>query len=211
MVEDVLSILQACDTIRDISSELNKKFGWIHFRQKKKCEDLKSQLKEKVKNIKNDAWDYRYIETLERVLLNYYDKLESYLEDIYISDHNNPDKLLLFKPLYFFHKVDGVDKYIFVIDIINTSINIMVYDVRRQEHLKYASEFTINADCKYVENVCKEILVNMLCNYIDGTYNSDNKARNEILLEQLRKEFPLDFFQADVIVEPLPDDYFEEK
>jgi hypothetical protein len=51
----------------------------------------------------------------------------------------------------------------------------------------------------------------MLCNYIDEVYNSDNKARNEISLEQLRKEFPLDFFQADVIVEPLLDNYFEEK
>ncbi len=211
MIEDVLSILQACDTIKELSSEFNKKFGWVHFIQKKKCEKLKTQLKEKIKNIKNDVWDYKYIETLERILLTYYDKLEPYLEDIYISDHDNPNRLLLFKPLYFFNKVDGVDKYIYVFDIINTSINVMVYDVRRSVHLKYASEFTINGDCKYAERVCKAILINMLCNYIDGIYNLENKTKNEILLDQLRKEFPLDFFKPDVIVEPLPDNNFEEK
>jgi hypothetical protein len=206
---NILNILQACCTLKEISLELNKKFGWIHFIQKKKYNDLKSKLKEQIKNLKNDEWDSSYIKTMEIIFLSFYKELNPYMDDIYIPDYdeNNPSLNFIYKPMTFFNRDLVSDSTSIInIDIINDSINIVLYNTLHSEYIKCASEYTIHSDYRYIEDICKSKVITMLLNYIDGVTNDPIKNQNLLLMEQIKKEYPLEFFEPDIIVPPLPDE-----
>ena len=67
----ILSILQSCDTIKELNSEFSKRFGWLKFKEKREVNKLKKSLITCIDSLSNDTWDIVYLRNMELVLISY--------------------------------------------------------------------------------------------------------------------------------------------
>jgi hypothetical protein len=182
MPNTILTILQCCDSIRELNEEFQKPWGWLKIKEKRECKKLKSKLIPMIDGLLDDQWNIEYLVNLERILLIYWDKLENYIEDISISkDRTFTQSLNRFIPIYFSDVDNGK---IYILDIKgNTNITFNIISLKTGKSLEIIGGGYTNSSQKKVEMQCKQKIINMLKNYledisVDKVISKDNLMKN---------------------------------
>lgn len=185
MQNGLLLILQTCDTIKDLNNEFNKPFGWIRFKSKKEFKKLKSQIVDKIYELENDKWDVTYLRSLEETLLAYKTKLDEYFNEVYIQDYDkfeyNPK---IFKPIYF---SDLSKARMFILDIIADNITFVIMDTINGNTFSVSSSQEVQSSQKKIEKFCKQKIIEMLLNYLDGITGQKNRD----IMEKISTDYSL--------------------
>ena len=163
MKNNLLLILQSCDTVRELQKQFKKPFGWLRFKEKKEYEILKKELEKQIDNLVNDVWDIRYLTGLEYTIISYYSKLQEYLYHFYIRDYNNPNKMNQFKPIC----ITDDEYRVYTIESNGLNLSYTIFDIRTGEHLKIVSGNTTSEAQKKIELTCKKVLIKIIKNYMN--------------------------------------------
>ena len=165
MNQDIILIIQACDTIHEIKQELSKPSGFLKFGQKKEYKKLKGMVKDKIEELANVEWTIPYLFSLQITLRAYKSKLEPYMANVYISEEdeakNDPS---VFSTMYF---TDIEKNNQIILDIISDNITFTVFDNNTGNSFSASSKDVVQQSQKKIESVCKQRLVEMLEEYCD--------------------------------------------
>jgi len=176
MRNDLLLILQSCDSIKLLNDEFNKRFGWLRFFDKIKCNKLKKMLLQKIDELANDKWTVDYLLILQKTLLAYYSKLENYLDDISIQDPYV--NLNLFKPMYF---TNVNDNHVIILEIVANSIQFTVFDTIKGDTFKTSSAGEVSPSQNKMETICKQKIIAMLKRYLNGITSSPQSLSKQMM------------------------------
>ena len=189
MKNTILSILQCCDIIRDLNEEFQKPFGWMKFKEKRECKKLKSELIKMIDSLKDEIWNIQYLKNLENALLLYYDKLEDYIEEISISNHNSfSQSINKFEPIYF---SDIYNDKMYILEIRgNSNIVFTIVNIKTGKSLEIISGDTTNASQKKVEMQCKEKIISSLNNYLENI-SVDRKSASLNLMQKVKQDIQI--------------------
>lgn len=180
MPNTILTILQCCDSIRELNEEFQKPWGWLKFKDKRECKKLKNKLIPMIDSLLEDKWNIEYLVNLERILLLYWDKLENYIEDISISKDNTFTQAInRFIPIYF---SDVSNDKIYILDIRgNSSIVFTIISLKTGKSLEIIGGGYTNSSQKKVELQCKQKIIDMLKNYLEDISVDKATARANLI------------------------------
>lgn len=174
---NLLIILQSCDLIKDLTEEFKKPFGWLRIKEKIECKKLKKELITKINYLKDDIWDIEYLHNIERMFIMYYDKLEPYLDDIQIQDHELKS-FTVFKSIYFY---ETDTQRMIILDVVNDGITFTIFDTITGETLKIASTNQVSESQKKVVGICKQKIIDTLLRYLDNITTVKNLSEKEMI------------------------------
>lgn len=178
MKNTILTILQCCDNIRELTEEFNKPFGWLKFKEKKEYKELKNKLMEMIDSLKDDKWDIEYIKNMENTFLYYWDKLEKYSEDISITKDNNiiTNKFI---PIYFY---DIENNKMYILNIKgNSNIIFTIIHTKTGRYLEIIGGESTNSSQAKVEMQCKEKIIDILKNYLNDITINKNSGKQKMI------------------------------
>lgn len=188
MKNTILTILQCCDTIRDLTEEFNKPFGWLRFKEKKEYNKLKNELIEMIDSLKNDKWDIEYIKNMENTFIYYWDKLEKYSEEISITNDNKINISNKFIPIYF-SDIENNKMYILNIKG-NSCIIFTIINIKTGRYLEILSGESTNSSQLKVEMQCKEKIINVLKNYLEDII-IDNESVKQKMIKNIMQDIQI--------------------
>lgn len=175
----LIGIIQSCNTLHELKNEFKKPFGWLRLRSKKKAKELEIELEKMINTINEDNLDVNYFYNLERCFFTFYNDLKDYMINITIPSYNPEDKYnpKNFIPMYFYDESKNRN---IIIEIISTNITFTVFDINTGRHLEIYGENKIrNSNSnKIVEKQCKEILINMLLDFLHENRLSPEEKAN---------------------------------
>lgn len=179
MNNNLILILQSCDTYRDLNKELNKRFGWMRIKSKRDCKKLKNKLIERINTLANDKWTVGYLYGLQSTLLAYRNKLADYLIDVYIRDYDsinyNPK---IFKTMYFY---DRAKSKVIMLEIIGDNIEFSIMNTKVGNTFSISSSGEIQDSQKKIEDFCKQKIIEMLVMYLDNIDSLDKEKQKEFM------------------------------
>lgn len=167
MNQDIILIIQACDTIHEIKQELSKPLSFFKFYYKKEYKKLKGMVKDSIKGLYDMEWTIPYLFSLQITLKAYKSKLEPYMTNIYISEENeSTNGHSAFSTMYF---TDTAKNNQIILDIISDNITFTVFDNTTGNSFSASSKDVVQSSQKKIESVCKQRLIEMLEEYCDNT------------------------------------------
>ena len=189
MTNTILAILQCCDSIRELNEEFQKPWGWTKFKEKRECKKLKEKLIPMINSLLEDKWDIDYLINLERVLLLYWDKLGDYVEEISITKNSTfTQSLNKFIPIYF-SDIDNNKVYIINIKG-NISIVFTIINLKTGNYLEIVGGESTNSSQAKIEIRCKQKIIEMLKNYLEGVSVSKSNI-NDNLLKKVQRDIQI--------------------
>lgn len=168
--EKLKSIFVMASELKNLYEELNKKFGWMHIKQKREAKKIYNKLFKLVESLYNDTWTVEYIKVIYAVLYAYRRDISEFLSDCGIAVEQYLESGISFSPIYFQNRDNDISDMI-ILNIISNDIIITIFNTKNGSHDEILSANTPSDTQNLYINICKNNFVEMIKKYINSIKN----------------------------------------